>query len=747
MEVRLRGNGGPYDGQEIILRDGQYRVGRGEHCAVLLVKEATVSVDHALLVVRRESALLLDRGSRNGTFINDVKLALPTVLETADCVRFGTSEWAVELAVDPAPAALVEDSDVDAAAPLDVLTESTPIARFEELPPRLVVMDGSRRGEVLELPADAMFVAGRGHEAQLMLEDPFCSRQHATFLWRGSRVVVRDNQSRNGVLVNYRKTLAAELRSGDVVAIGRTRLRFVAPGEALPTTDVGREQSEDSTGGTLVPDLPEEAVEQPEFGPYRVVGEVGRGGMGRVFEARTVGHARVALKLLRVKGLSEARLGVRRQRFEREARVLQLIRHENVVAYRDHGQVNGQPYLAMEMVDGPDLLTVLRAGQQLAYTEVERILFQLCAAVSAVHEAAVVHRDLKPGNIILHGEARTVKLTDFGIARRSDDRDLEGDEEALTQVDEEELTPEGRHPGTPFYMSPEQVRGEMLDMRSDIWALGVILYQLVAGGRPFDGPTGRDVMNSIVADCPKPLPDDVPGYVRSVVYRCLLKPPSWRFGSAIELMDALHERRVEQPAPVGVEGPPPIPLTQCPFCGAGIAVGRDKCPVCRTDLNVFLEGHMLHLSMDGRFYAVCGSCGMAASTTDRVCRRCGRMFRARQTAAQTLHDENLTEEDAEALAHALVKLRNCPYCAQPVDTTRPQCASCGLHLRAFLTGRMTTQPDAKKIPRAHCGSCGVRLPDPGMIHCASCGLNFVTGRMTDGKPWRQGNGRPKRKRR
>ncbi|MBI2298352.1 MAG: protein kinase [Armatimonadetes bacterium] len=743
MDVRLRGISGPYEGQTITLRSGRYSVGRRGDSAVRLTKDQAVSSQHALLVVQPLAVVVDDRGSRNGTFVNGARLAVPTVLDDGDQLRLGASQWRVVVRPDA-------NGDEDEVAPAELLDPSPP---FEELPPRLQILDGEHAGQVVPLPPDTLFLAGRGPDVHLVLDDPFCSRQHAAFLWRGDQVVVRDNQSRNGLLVDGQQVQALHLRGGEVVTVGRTRVRFAAPGEGLPTdvrTAVATDPAtaEPSRAAERDSDVPaelERAVGQ--FGPYSLVREIGRGGMGRVFEARTRGHAPVALKVLRTKGLDPARADIRRRRFEREATVLQRVHHENVVSYRDAGVIAGQPYLAMELLEGPDLVAELRSGRAMPYAEIERILFQLCAAVSAVHEARIVHRDLKPANVILHGAQRTVKLTDLGIARRIEERDLEGDEEALgAPAQEGEITLEGRHPGTPFYMSPEQIRGEMLDLRSDIWALGVVLYQLVSGGRPFEGRTGQQVMGSIVAHCPQPLPDHVPGYVQSVVYRCLLKPPSWRFRSAIDLMDALHERRVEQPAPVGVDGPPHFPLTQCPFCGAGIAVGRDKCPLCRTDLNVFLEGHMLHLEMDSRFYAICGSCGKSVSTNDKNCRRCGRLFKARQTAAETLRDESLSEAELEELVHALVKLSDCPYCHAKVDVVRPQCTCCGLQLRAILAGRVALQPDGAAVDRCHCGNCHTRMLDPGVTECAQCHLNFVTGRLPDGRSWHRDGVRGRRRR-
>ncbi len=211
------------------------------------------------------------------------------------------------------------------------------------------------------------------------------------------------------------------------------------------------------------------------IGPYQLVRQIGTGGMGSVYEAAradTEFEHRVAIKLMRAS--AEGDLAVRRFRYERT--ILAALDHPNIAALIDGGiTVDGQPYFAMEYVDGAPLTTWADA-RKLTLRQRLVLFLQVTAAVQHAHQQLVVHRDLKPGNILVT-EAGTVKLLDFGIARLL--REDEGSGQLpLTQGDQPGLTPE--------YAAPEQLRGLPASPATDVYALGVILYELLTGRRPFD---------------------------------------------------------------------------------------------------------------------------------------------------------------------------------------------------------------------------------------------------------------------
>jgi len=716
VEVRLACIEGPCEGRLVAFGPGSHLLGRETEAGLALPEDEAVSGQHAVLVVRPGAALIADLESHNGTFVNGTRIRIPTQLVAGDTIQIGNSAWSLAMS----------SADSQDEPPSTTATDDTAL-------PRLQFLLGERAGELVPLNEGAAFMVGRDRHCDLVLDDTFVSRQHATFFSQPEQVTVLDNDSSNGVRVNDHPVRLATLTDGDVVEIGKMRFRYLARGTPVPplseteSTDPAPElpPTEASVAAAAGPPL-------GRFGPYLLLTELGRGGMGRVFEARRGDEEPVALKLVIFKGLDTARTNRRARRFEREVVVLRRIKHENVVGFRDAGVVDQRPYLAMELLQGRDLSAELHRKKKLPSQQAERILFQLCAAVGAVHEAGIIHRDLKPSNVILHGASKVVKLTDFGIARPLDQDDLEGDEELLRAREELSVTGEGRHPGTPLYMAPEQIRGEALDMRSDIWALGVVLYQLLSGRHPFPGRTASEVMRKVETAAPLELPESVPSAIRSAVYRCLLKPPEWRFASANALMDALHERRLDQLFPVGDRPSAPLPVTACPYCQAGIAAGRERCPACRADLQAFAAGHLRQVMIDGRSLAGCGRCGQRLQPETRECPRCGHSFGRRSVVLGPAAD--LTESEAERLALGLARLRQCPHCGATVDPGASNCGFCGLLLRAFLIGRIGLRKGADGEVLI-CGACREPLRAPKDTACSSCGLSFESGRLPGGKAW------------
>jgi serine/threonine-protein kinase len=268
-------------------------------------------------------------------------------------------------------------------------------------------------------------------------------------------------------------------------------------------------------------------------GRYRVEDVLGRGGMGVVLSARDLHRdAPVALKLPhRVRGRDAARLVA-------EARAVERLSSAHVARLYEAGTFDDGgvevPFLALEYVDGVDLATWLRARGRIAAADAAAIVLQACDAIGEAHALGLVHRDVKPANLMLTASPASelvVKVLDFGIARFAGERDRGRDEHGLTAT--------GDLVGSPLYMAPEQLRpSDEVDARSDVWALGVVLFEAVAGRPPFEAAGLPELCLHILLDEPQPLPEGCP--IADVVRRCLDKLPDARFQSASELADALR---------------------------------------------------------------------------------------------------------------------------------------------------------------------------------------------------------------
>lgn len=251
---------------------------------------------------------------------------------------------------------------------------------------------------------------------------------------------------------------------------------------------------------------------------------LGSGGMGAVYRARDekLGE-RVALKVVRDAHLASPSM---LERFRREVTTARRIHHPNVVRIHDLGEAEGVLFISMEYVDGESLRSVFERYGRLPLERVRALSTQILAALQAAHEAGVVHRDLKPENVLLDAESR-VRLIDFGIARL----------DALATADG--LTATHAILGTPQYMAPEQIRGRRVDARTDLYALGVMLYEALCGRPPFTAESPIALSFAHCTDPVPPLPDDVPSAWRALVERALAKEPDQRFASAAEMRGAL----------------------------------------------------------------------------------------------------------------------------------------------------------------------------------------------------------------
>ena len=270
-------------------------------------------------------------------------------------------------------------------------------------------------------------------------------------------------------------------------------------------------------------------------GPYEIVARLGAGGMGEVWRARDPRLEReVAIKVVREGTLDRER----RQRFEHEARAIGRLQHPNLLVVHDVGEHEGSPYLVTEVLEGATLRELL-ARPPRALEEVLSWSEAIARGLKAAHARGVVHRDLKPENVLVTADGG-LKLLDFGLAKliETDEGASSGEERTWTQ-----LTAPGIVLGTCAYMAPEQVRGQPVDARADLFAFGAILYELLTGRAPFQRSAPLESLAAILVEPAPPLPANVPAAVAHIVARCLEKDPARRYASADELLTALDAAR------------------------------------------------------------------------------------------------------------------------------------------------------------------------------------------------------------
>jgi serine/threonine-protein kinase len=265
-------------------------------------------------------------------------------------------------------------------------------------------------------------------------------------------------------------------------------------------------------------------LEQQKFGKYQVLGQLGEGAMGVVFKAQDP----ILNRFVAIKTIS-ASLGTDndlRQRFQREAQAAASLNHPNIITIHDFGEEAGKIYMAMELLEGKDLKDLIVEGAFRTYDDKLAVMEQICDGLAYAHAKKIVHRDLKPGNIHIQPNGQ-IKILDFGLAR-------------LGQSD---MTKTGIVMGTPNYMSPEQVMGEKVDARSDVFSLGAVFYELLTAHKPFEADSVHAVLFQVVHKEPQPVrhwTPDVPTVLVQLVEKCLAKSAADRFPDAGALREALR---------------------------------------------------------------------------------------------------------------------------------------------------------------------------------------------------------------
>lgn len=306
------------------------------------------------------------------------------------------------------------------------------------------------------------------------------------------------------------------------------------------------------------------------LGPYEILDRIGKGGMGEVYRARDARLNRdVAIKV----STREFATKESKDRFEREAHAIAALNHPNICTLFDVGSSpDGSGYLVMELVEGESLSTLLGRGA-LPVEQALRYAIQIVDALAEAHSKGIVHRDLKPGNIIIAKNG--AKVLDFGLAKLTADLKKDSTPSDITLTITEPITRTGTILGTLSYMAPEQAEGKETDARSDIFSFGVVLYEMLAGRRPFNGDTQAAVLASILKDQPPPLNTHQPTSPQSfdrmiprsferLVRKCLEKKPDDRWQSARDLKPALELIDLDAPPPVAATSthaapPPPAP--------------------------------------------------------------------------------------------------------------------------------------------------------------------------------------------
>ena len=299
-----------------------------------------------------------------------------------------------------------------------------------------------------------------------------------------------------------------------------------ADGDSTPTL-AAPTSLKDLSSGKMGPAASAASVLPPgmEIGKrYRVLRILGRGGMGAVYQVQDLQLDReVALKLIRP-DIAENEAVI--ERFKREIQLSSKVTHKNVLRVYDLGESDGVPYLTMHYIEGEDLASLIKREKRLPIARTLRLFRQICEGLQAAHEQGVIHRDLKPQNVMLDPSDR-VYLTDFGLAKT---------------LEQSGITQTGAVIGTPYYMSPEQVKGEPAGPRSDIYAIGIILYEMLTGAVPFTGSSAFEVMIQRVQRPPRPAREinpEIPAYLEKILERCLAMDPASRYQSLEEILKDL----------------------------------------------------------------------------------------------------------------------------------------------------------------------------------------------------------------
>jgi hypothetical protein len=430
--------------------------------------------------------------------------------------------------------------------------EVVPAQPAQGLSLRLEPKEGAPQDIVV--PKGGRIEIGRAPDNEgIAVNDIGLSRRHCAIGDEGGRLYVEDLGSRNGTFVNAERSVRRTLKPGDEIEIGESRILVRAPrsaitdrgnstdfwraeglcslcGEVVPTDDVGSGKAQKSDKGIFCAKCLKVALVPGRIlGGYRIIEQIGFGGMAEIYRAEGVSGGRiVALKtMLNPHGAPPAS----RKRFVQEAMAGARLEHPNVARIYDAGEDSGIPYIVIEYIQGEDLATILDRRGVLEQREALTIAIDIAAALHYAHEHGVIHRDVKPANIILDSAYGRARLIDLGVAKV-----LDLDEKArLTRV--------GIGLGTLEYAAPEQIESARdVDGRADVYSLGATLYRMVVGKRPFTAPRDIDLARMIICDphqWPGPAQERLSESLRAIVDKAMAKRASDRYATAGKMREAL----------------------------------------------------------------------------------------------------------------------------------------------------------------------------------------------------------------
>jgi len=428
---------------------------------------------------------------------------------------------------------------------MEGLSRLSRIARFGSFELDLRAGELRKHGLRIRLPEQSFQILA------LLLEHPgeLVTREEIQAkLWPHDTIVEFDH-SINTAIKRLRDALGdAADNPRFVETLARRGYRFIAPVEWVQPSPPRGVPAPEAAPAPESSEAPEDLCGR-RVSHYRILHELGRGGMGVVYKAEDTKLGRlVALKFL-PEGLAGNPLAL--ERFQREARAASALDHPNICTIYEIGEHEGQPFIAMQFLEGHTLKEHL-AGRALQTDELLEIAVQIAEALQTAHAKGIIHRDIKPTNIFLTQHGR-LKVLDFGLAKLIPPRrrvaEVVGTPAQAAAVTTDNLTSPGVALGTLAYMSPEQLRGESVDERGDIFSLGVLLYESLTGRLPFRGETSVDIQYAILRQSPTPVrslvPEISPAW-EQLVERCLAKAPEQRYGSLAEVLAAL--RRTAAPA-------------------------------------------------------------------------------------------------------------------------------------------------------------------------------------------------------